>query len=224
MRMGNGALPKQYLMLGGKPILIHTIEKFLVHERIDVILVLVPADWAAFTEEIIAEHQLTGKEIIVVVGGETRNDTLMKGVEYIEQTYGVGDNDIIVTHEGVRPFVTARIIDENIAGAVEDGAVNTAVSANNTMLISFDGAYISNMPDRNHMFIGQTPQSANLKLLRTCYDSLTDEQIDSLTEMCRIFVYTGAKVRLVMGEYSNIKMTTPEDFELAKAIIGQRQS
>ena len=150
----------------------------------------------------------------------TRNETIMNAIAYIDEEYGVSDDTIIVTHDSVRPFVTHRIIDENINTALSCGACDTVIPATDT-IVEGDGAAITAIPDRRKMYQGQTPQSFNAKLLRDTYNSLTAEEKDILTDAAKILVIKGKEVRLVQGETYNIKITYPYDLKIARSLLDE---
>ena len=139
-RMGVSDMPKQFLELQGKPILNHTVEKFLPHPRFEKILVLSPAAWMAHTGEILRKFTGDNDRIEVIEGGSTRNETIMNAIAYIELNYGLDDDTIIVTHDSVRPFVTHRIIEDNIDAALKDGACDTVIPATDTIVEGSGGA------------------------------------------------------------------------------------
>ena len=112
----------------------------------------------------------------VLEGGMTRNETIMNSITYIEENYGLDDSTVIVTHDSVRPFLTYRIIEENIKYGLEYGAVDTVVPATDTIVESLDGAVASSVPDRRRMYQGQTPQTFNAKKLKELYLSLNEEE------------------------------------------------
>jgi D-ribitol-5-phosphate cytidylyltransferase len=223
-RMGNINMPKQFLTLNTRPIIIHTIEKFLLNDRFDKIIVVSPKEWINHTKDIIKKHIGPNDHVVVVQGGNDRNESIMSGIRYIESTFGLEDDDVIVTHDSVRPFLTHRIIDENIDAALEYGAVDTVIEAIDTIIQSEDGEVISNIPVRDQMYQGQTPQSFNIKTLVGHYNSLTKEQKEILTDACKICALKGEKVKLVKGEVFNIKVTTPYDLKVANAILQERIS
>ena len=219
-RMGNTETPKQYLVLGNKPIIIHTIERFFVYPEFEHVIVLAPKAWVAHTENMIKKSLGDTDKVSVVAGGSTRNETLMNAIRFIEENYGLNDDTIIVTHDAVRPFVTHRIIEENIAAAKQYGACDTVVPATDTIVESQDGEIISQIPNRATLFQGQTPQSFNAKKLKELYESLTDAEKDILTDACKIFAMKGEKVYLVQGEVSNMKITYPFDLKVAATMLG----
>lgn len=218
-RMGNEDLPKQYMEIGGKPIIIHTIKRFIEASDIDRVMVVCPEKWIDYTRNIIEENDLSANDIPVVAGGDTRNETLMNAIKYIEDTDGLSDDTIIVTHDSVRPFVTERIISENIQTVRECGACTTAISAVDTIAISDDGVCIEQIPDRSTMYQVQTPQTFRAKRLREHYYSLSDEEKSILTDATKICVIKGDKVSLVQGEAFNIKITYPYDLIIAESIL-----
>jgi len=215
-RMGSVNTPKQYLRLGGKPILVHTAEKFLVHPRVGHVVVLAPHAWLGFTRDILAAHG----EVAVIEGGGTRNNTLRNALRYVEETFGAEEDHILVTHDAVRPFVTHRIISDNIAAAREYGACDTVVPATDTIVSSGDGKFIDGIPPRGAMYQGQTPQSFRCNRLRELMDTLLPEEEALLTDACKIYALRGEPVALVRGEAHNIKITYPFDMTVAGALLG----
>lgn len=224
-RMGNVEKPKQYLKVGNKPIIIHTIEKFFVHEAFTKLLVLCPKQWVENTRNLVKKYLGDGAEHIVVLeGGTTRNETIMNAIAYIEKEYGVDDDTLIVTHDSVRPFLTYRIIEENIKYGLEYGAVDTVIAATDTIVESTDGKVITSVPDRKKMYQGQTPQTFKAKKLKELYLSLSEEEKEILTDASKIFVIKGEEVYLVEGEVFNIKITYPYDLRVAESLIQEQKS
>lgn len=218
-RMGNAEKPKQYLKVGGKPIILHTIEKFVVNENFEKVIVLVPESWISYTKDIINKHLKGIEKVEVLAGGADRNSTIMNAINYIEDKFGLDDDTIIVTHDAVRPFVTHRIIMDNIEAAVNVGACDTVIPATDTIVESIDGEKISNIPDRSKVYQGQTPQSFKAKKLKELYLSLTDEEKAILTDAAKIYLLKGEAVHLVRGEVFNIKITYPYDLTVAETLI-----
>ena len=192
-RMGNAEKPKQFLELGDKPVIIHTIEKFVVHPGFEKVLVLAPQAWVSYTRDIVRKMIPLHEKIVVLAGGSTRNETIMNAIRYIEEQGNLDDETIIVTHDSVRPFVTHRILDENIEAAKQYGACDTVIP---------------------------TPQSFRAKRLKEIYGALTEEEKAVLTDACKILVLKGEHVHLVQGEEFNIKITYPYDLVVAKTLLG----
>lgn len=222
-RMGSTDMPKQFLEIKGKPILNHTIEKFLPNPRFEKIIVLSPKAWLGHTREIIRKYSGTSDRIAVIEGGATRNETIMNAIAYIDGHYTLDDDTVIVTHDSVRPFVTHRIIEENIAAAEEYGACDTVIPATDT-IVEGDRNSITTIPDRRRMYQGQTPQSFKAKLLRDTYQSLSDSEKEILTDAAKILVMKGMEVRLVQGETYNIKITYPYDLRIARSLLEDEET
>ncbi|MGI6279386.1 MAG: 2-C-methyl-D-erythritol 4-phosphate cytidylyltransferase [Acutalibacteraceae bacterium] len=220
-RMHMADMPKQFLPLGDKPIIIHTIEKFLACNRFEKVYVGVHADWINYLKDLVGKYIAASKDnICVVEGGKDRNGTILNIVAEIEKSYGESEDNIIVTHDAVRPFVTLRMIEENIDAAEKYKAVDTVAAAIDTIVVSEDGKTITDIPNRNKMYQGQTPQSFNINLLKRLYASLSDEEKGILTDACKICVVRNHPVYLVEGSYTNIKITTPGDYKIAQAMVG----
>lgn len=175
-RMGNVNMPKQFLPLNKRPIIIHTVEKFLLNDRFDKILIVSPKEWINHTKDILKKFIGQDDRLVVVEGGSDRNESIMSGIRYIEKEFGIQDNDVIITHDSVRPFLTHRIIDENIDAVLQYGAVDTVISAIDTIIASEDQEFISDIPVRDNMYQGQTPQSFRISKLVELYNKLSDEQ------------------------------------------------
>ena len=218
-RMGNTDKPKQFLTIKDKPIIIHTIEKFLSEPKFEKIIVLSPSMWIDHTKRIISKYIGECDKIAVIEGGDTRNETIMNSIDYIEKNYTLDNDTIIVTHDSVRPFVTHRIIKENIEAAKTFGACDTVIPATDTIVESINGNTISDIPERKNMYQGQTPQSFKAKNLRELYRSLTDTERDILTDAAKILVMKGQNVHLVQGETYNIKITYPYDLKIARSLL-----
>ena len=218
-RMGGTDTPKQFLDLGGKPVIVHTIEKFAINENIDKIIVLTPKNFITHTNHLIEEYIPNNVNIFVIEGGETRNDTIMNSISYIDENFGIDDDSIIITHDSVRPFVTHRIIEDNIEAAKRYGACDTVIPATDTIVESINARTIESIPVRDHYYQGQTPQSFNIKKLFNLITSLTEEESNILTDACKIFTLKDEDVYLVDGEVTNIKITYPYDLKLANTIL-----
>ena len=221
-RMNLSGLPKQFLPLGDseKPIIIHTLEKFLICKKLDFIYLGVHKDWVGYAEELLDKYNIDKNHVFVTPGGADRNLTILNIINAIEKDHGQSDEHIIVTHDAVRPFVTLRMINENIEAAKEVGASDTVIGAIDTIIESKDGKLISSVPNRSTMYQGQTPQSFKMSALKDLYSDLSDEEKSVLTDACKIFIFRNKPVKLVKGDTLNIKITTVSDYKIAQAILG----
>lgn len=221
-RMGIQDMPKQFLPLGDKPIIIHTVEKFLFVPNIDIVYVAVHPDWVSHFNDLLEKYIVTNKEKIrVVSGGGNRNDSILSIIADIKRGSDYSDKDVLITHDAVRPFVSYRMIVDNIEAMTTYDVADTVVMANDTIVESVDGKVISSIPNRTHMYQGQTPQTFKIQAFTDLYDSLSDEVKEILTDACKVFVVNNVDVALVKGEYSNIKITTVTDLKIAQAMLGE---
>ncbi len=217
-RMGGTDTPKQFLTLGQKPVIIHTIEKFVINKNIDKIIVLTPKSYINHTNDLIEEY-IQNDDVVVIEGGQTRNDTLLNSIKYIKENFGIDEDSIILTHDSVRPFVTHRIIEDNIEAANKYGACDTVIPATDTIVESVNGKTIESIPVRDYYYQGQTPQTFNINKLYNLINSLTEDEANILTDACKIFTLKDEPVYLVDGEVTNIKITYPYDLKLANTIL-----
>ena len=233
-RLNISSVPKQFLMLGNKPIIIHTIEKFLMCEKLDYVYVGINKNWVYYMNDLINEYEqsiddpevtineynIDTSRVKVTEGGSDRNLTLLNVINAIEKEYGESSENIIVTHDAVRPFVTLRMIEENIDAAIKYGACDTAVASIDTIVMSQDASFISEIPNRKEMYQGQTPQSFNMSMIKRLYMDLSEEEKAILTDACKICTVRNVPVKIVDGDTSNIKITTVGDYKIAQAMLG----
>lgn len=215
-------MPKQFLKIGSKPIIIHTIEKFLIMNCFERIVVAIHPEWVSYFNELLDKYLYNFRpSILITEGGTERNSSIQKLIEKIEEFYEISDEDSIVTHDAVRPFVNVRTLLDNVKGLEQYSAIDTVVSAVDTIVVSEDHKVISSIPVRGNMYQGQTPQSFRITKFKKLYSSLDEHERASLTDACKIFVIKGEQVGIVKGEYSNIKITTVTDLKIAQALLEQ---
>lgn len=220
-RMNISDMPKQFLPLKDKPIIVHTLEKFLLCDKFDCFFVGVHPDWVLHMKDLINKYCLPHQDkICIVPGGKDRNETLLNVISELEKKFGESDEHVIVTHDAVRPFVSLRMIDENIEAAIKCGACDTVIPATDTIVSSKDGQVIDSIPQRSEMYQGQTPQSFNVKLLKKLYADLSEDEKKILTDACKICTVRNYPVHLVEGAVSNMKLTTITDYKVAQALMG----
>jgi len=219
-RMGNPDKPKQFWELGDRPVIAHTVEKFCLVDQFEQIIVLSPESWINQTRDIMKRFiPFFLDKIVVIAGGIERNDTIMNAISYIEHAYGLANDDIIVTHDAVRPFVSYRIIKENIEAAKNVGACDTVIPATDTIVQSSDGELIGAIPPRSEYYQGQTPQSFKAVMLKRLFAELSDDEKAVLTDACKICVLKDQPVALVRGDVSNMKLTYTNDMRIARAML-----
>lgn len=218
-RMGQNIMPKQFLNVAGKPIVIHTIEKFLASPEIDYVIVGVHCEWVHLMNDLVEKYFPEESNITVIEGGSNRNGTIKNIVDKSKAIYGANEDDIIVTHDAVRPFLSLRIIRDNVEAAKKFGVCDTVFGSTDTIIQSENQEYITAIPIRNSMYQGQTPQSFKVGLFDEVYDSMTVEELDIVTDACKMFFLRGHKVQLVKGEVTNFKITYPFDLKMAQTMM-----
>lgn len=216
----NSKISKQYLNLSGKPIFIYSLQAVINYGGFDDIIVAVGNKDISYVENIIKDY--TDKKITVIPGGENRNQTLEKIVKYLCENYEIKDDDLLLTHDGARPFVTIDIIKDNIEKAKLLGGATAAVKSTDTIAVTKENL-IKQVPDRNFCYNVQTPQTFNLKKLKLCMDKLSEGQKESLTDASKIFLYNNEKVGISRGSENNIKITYPTDLEIGENILKNKK-
>ena len=216
-RMG-ADIPKQFIVLAGKTILAHTVLRFLEVDKIDKIYIAVHPEWLGHTKKLFSDHT---DKIVVIPGGSDRNKSVFNIIDAVKEDNELSDDDILLTHDAVRPFVSADTILANIEAALKYTVCTTAVPATDTILYS-ENEIVSETLDRSKLYHAQTPQSFKIKAILETYQKLDESQRSKLTDVCGIFTAAGKKVHIVSGEVSNIKITTPFDLKIAEAVLGKQ--
>lgn len=213
--------PKQFLKIGNKTLLEHSVEKFAACPFIEHTVVVVPKDWYEQSSSLL--NALKFEHVSLCLGGSTRQESLYKGLSYLRDTIGIGDKDIAVSHDVARPFVTLEIIRNNIQICQKFGAADTVIPSSDTIVESLDQETISSVPIRKNMFLGQTPQTFYVNQFIEIYENLTEDYLSIVTDAAKILQDHGVKVGLVQGDVSNMKVTTLFDLQLANAVLNQYQ-
>ena len=217
-RMKSVGVPKQFIRILGKPMIIYTVQKFAEQRHINDIYIGIKPDWHEFMDQLLEEYQIDRQRVHVIDGGSDRNETVMNIVSAIKAKHRVKKGDIILTHDAVRPFVTEKIIEDNIIGALKYSACGTYVKCIDTIIRSNDAETVDSTLDRSTLYRAQTPQSFDITLLDKYYNQLDDEQKSKLTDTCSIFTSVGEKIHIVEGDVINIKITTENDLIIANLL------
>ena len=221
-RTNSPELPKQYIKVDDEPIIIKTIRNFEDFGSFSAGVVCCPIDWIEYTKAMLLEYGISSNSIAVISGGKNRNCSVKNGCRFLSENYNITDEDIILTHDAVRPFINSRIIKENISAVNEFGAANTVMPVYDSIIRSDNGEFLSGCVKRDDIYRVQTPQSFKLKELESLINSLNDEELAYYTDVASIFYDKGYNVKLVKGSDNNIKITTPFDLAVAKSIIANR--
>ena len=221
-RMGSD-IPKQFLEINGKPILVHTAELFQYHEKIDKIYISTIKEYIPYVEELVKTYNLT-KVKGVTEGGKTAQDSIYKALLKAKEE-NAGDS-IVLLHDGVRPYVYSKVIDSNIESVKQYGSAITSFPAYETVMISEDGEKVTGVTKRKETYTGQAPQSFYLKDILEAHEKIRNSPngYENMVDACTIMRTIGKEVHLVGGNRGNIKITTPEDVYTFKAYLQYKES
>lgn len=209
-RMG-AKISKQYIELNGKPILYYTLNRFAACKEIDKIILVLPKDEIEYcNKEILKKYSL--KVDMIVEGGKERQDSVYNALQKIN------DSEIVLIHDGARPFVTEKIIKDGIKYANLYGAAAPGVMPKDTIKIIDENGFSDSTPDRSKLLAIQTPQTFKIEMIKECHNRVKRDNI-SVTDDTMVVELYNHKVYLYNGEYTNIKVTTPEDLILAEKLI-----
>ncbi|MCF0216847.1 MAG: 2-C-methyl-D-erythritol 4-phosphate cytidylyltransferase [Fibrobacteraceae bacterium] len=204
-RMGSN-IPKQLMELKGKRVYLHSLEKFLSLDEIVEVVLAVPAEWKTAFEEDLSKIPHPEK-LKIVIGGSERWESVKNGVNAL-----TSDAQYVLVHDVARPFLSERIIKDVCSTLVNQGACLVAKPAVDTIKVARDGK-VEKTIDRNTVWLAQTPQAANIQVLKELYSRMEKEPLHfTPTDEASILEYFGIPVYIVKGEAANDKLTSPEDF------------
>ena len=219
-RMGS-ALPKQFIEVCGIPVIIRTIRKMCEYKCREKIFVAVPENYISYTEGLIKKFLPGESDIVVLSGGSDRMSTLLNMISEIRKTDSSPDS-VLLTHDGVRPFFTREMVELCAEKAAQHGASGVYVPATDTIAVSVDGEAIDSIPDRSTLFNTQTPQAFRIGWFEEDFANLDERSRQTLTDAIGLFLKSGRRVCMVEGSPDNIKLTTPIDLEVARALIEKK--
>lgn len=219
-RMRNGGLPKQFLKLMGKPIIIYTLEKFEASVEIDDVIIACHGSYVEHMHQLLRLYQIK-KVARVVVGANDRQGSLLKGLDALVESGGTAD-DIAVIHDGVRPLVSLATIHENIRVAKQHGCAITVHPVTETVVITGNETVgMSGFAKRSDTYSMTSPQTFRLGKLMEAYRGIEamDQGGIPLLDAAMVYARMGGEIHLVKEQGANIKITTPEDFYFLKALL-----
>lgn len=209
----NSSISKQFIEIKGKPIIYYTIKKFNDNKKIDnIVVVLSQEEIEYFKENILKKYDLKVDKI--VIGGTERQDSVYNGLKSLENT----ETDIVLIHDGARPFISDRIIEDGIKYASIYGACAPGVMPKDTIKIKEKNNFSIDTPNRETLVAIQTPQVFKFREILECHKKVKMDKV-VVTDDTMVVERYGTKVYLYDGEYTNIKVTTPEDLILGEKLI-----
>jgi 2-C-methyl-D-erythritol 4-phosphate cytidylyltransferase len=213
-----GEIKKQFLPIKGKPIIVYTLQQFEHCPEVDEIAVAVPESAVSAMESVVAQYRLH-KVSKIISGGKKRQDSVRNVLDKILMK----DSDIVLVHDGVRPFIEIKRIVHLLKICKEHDAAVLAVQPKDTIRRSMDGSFFNQTLDRSALWLIQTPQAFRAKILIKAFNKAKKDKFFS-TDEAALVERLGIKVRIVEGNYDNIKITTPEDIELGRLILERWQA
>ena len=224
-RMG-GSVQKQYLELMGKPVLYYTLEAFQKSPLIDSIILVTGPDQVCWCREELVHKYDFSKVDTITTGGAERYTSVWHGLQVIEDDMTQADRKgIVFIHDGVRPFLDDGILLRTLEAAERCRACVAAMPVKETIKLADDEGFVSSTPARNRVWGIQTPQVFDFRLVYEAYEAAMGSGRTDMTDDAMIVEsFTDVKVKLVEGSYENIKITTPEDLEIAEAFLRRRNS
>lgn len=221
-RMNTKALPKQFLKLYGKEIIIYTLEHFEKHREIDGIAVACVEEWIPYLEELIVKYQFK-KVKAVVPGGRTGQDSIFEGIKAVDRLVQ-GDGHIVLIHDGVRPLINEQTITDCIKSVRENGSAITVAPAVETIIRVDDNQQVREVIERADCLMARAPQCFFLKEILEAHRKAVQENKHDFIDSASIMKYYGHTLSVVDGPVENIKITTPMDFYTFRALFEARES
>lgn len=220
-RMEHHTIPKQFITIGGTPIIIVTLRNFLQNKRFDRIYIAVHKDWGEYLSNLQKQSfsEEENNRIVIVNGGKDRLDSFSNIMSAIIEDRGLNDEDVLICHDSVRPFVSQQMIDDCMDAVLEDGVALTVVPTTDTIHIAHDDKFIDGTLDRNGLYNGQTPSGFNIKLLKETLDNVSEDKKRKVTGTTQLILQQGYKLRIVKGHTSNFKITTDNDLDIADRVM-----
>lgn len=220
-RMHTKDMPKQFLRMHGKPIIIHTIEQFEFHEKIDNIVVACIKDWVPYLKELVERYNLK-KVAKVVPGGSNSQQSIYFGLCAAKEIACEGKN-IVLIHDGVRPLINKKIINDSIESVEEHGSAIASVKVKETVLLVDQFNEIVEIPERKDSRLARAPQSFWLDEILAAHKKAISEGKTEFIDSCSLMQHYGKKLYLVDSPEQNIKITTPEDFYIMRAMLDAQE-
>lgn len=220
-RMNSRVKPKQFLNVYGKPIIIHTLEIFENHPEIDAIAVACLSDWIPYLKDLILKYNMK-KVKKIVAGGSSGQESIYNGLKAAEEI-AAGEKSIVLIHDGVRPLINEKTIDDNIQSVKEHGSAITSVTVKETVLVVSADNSIDSVPNRADTRLARAPQSFYLDEILAAHRRAVQENRFDFIDSCSMMQHYGKKLYLIDGPQENIKITTPDDFYTMRALLDAKE-
>lgn len=220
-RMNTASKPKQFLELHGKPIIIYTLEHFQNHPEIDGAVLVCLKSWIGYCKELLTKFHIT-KVKAIVPGGKSGQESIFNGLETAYKLFP--EDSVVLIHDGVRPLINEQIISDDIACVLEKGSAITVSPAIETIVMRQEDGHVGEIVDRSRCEMAKAPQCFYLKDIYSAHLKARAEGLNSFIDSASIMKYYGFNLSTVVGPAENIKITTPSDFYVFRAIIDAREN
>lgn len=223
-RMNSKSKPKQFLLIHEKPIIVHTLDLFENHSEIDAIVIACIKEWIPYLENLIKKYHLT-KVKKIVPGGKTGQESIYNGLLAAKCISNKSElDDIVLIHDGVRPLIKTETITDNIDAVKKFGSAITYVKSKETVIVLNEDKELIAIPSRENLCLARAPQSFILKdILDAHYKAINEGRFDFI-DSCTMMENYGYNLHLVEGPEENIKITTPEDFYIMRALLDAKEN
>lgn len=220
-RMNTRTKPKQFLELHGKPILIYTLEHFQTNSYIDGIIIVMLEKWMNYCDELVKKYKLT-KVKAIVQGGNTGQESIYNGLFKASELYP--EDSVVLIHDGVRPLIDAETIYKDIECVKKYGTAITVAPAIETIALKGENGDVGNILDREQCQMAKAPQCFILKNILDAHRESQKENLSNFIDSVSLMQHYGYKLHTVEGPSENIKITTPSDFYIFRAIVDAREN
>ena len=221
-RMHSKDVPKQFLEIHNKPIIIHTLEYFERNEEIDAVVISCISDWIPHLEKLLYQYRIE-KVKRVVRGGATGQLSIYNGLTAAKEV-AAGRKAIVLIHDGVRPLINEQLLSDNIESVKRYGSAITSAVVKETIVVIDEDGMVEQVPSRAKSRVAKAPQSFWLDDILAVHEKALSEGNDNSIDSCTLMQSYGYKLHMVDGPYENIKITTPDDFDTMRAILDAREN
>lgn len=218
-RMGEESIPKQYMLLERKPIIVYSLEAMEQFENITSIVIVADSIWHSAICDWLRQYKIT-KTVEFALPGESRQMSTFHALQKVKEKFP--ETKWVMIHDAARPILTQPFLTRCFAGTSESDCILPVLKMKDTMYFSDDGEYVKGVPDRNELFAGQSPEVFNFKKYYNLHLSLSREEIDKATGGSVLAFENNMKIKFVEGDPENIKITTKEDLKIIRSILNKR--
>ncbi len=215
-------IPKQYINVGGHPIIYYCLDTFLRHEMISGVIVAVADEWKPFVETVLMDYS-SNKRVSIAPSGITRQFSIYNALKKAKEC-GCEDDDIVIIHDAARPMLSKELITRCLNGCMDADAVLPVVDMKDTVYYSKDGIKIDSLLDRSQLWSGQAPEAFRFGKYLKAHEEMTNEKLLKICGSTELAFIAGLKCKMVEGDPMNFKITTPEDLSNFESIIKNKSS